>query len=396
MPSAPRALRILMSCGEPSGDLYAGALVSELRAREPGIEISGLGGDRFAQAGGTLLAHYRGLSATGLVEPLRVVPRALALIRQLTQAARTWRPDVFVPIDFPDVNFRLMAAMKRLGVPVAYYIGPQLWAWRPWRMRAIQRDASKVIVIFPFEEALYRDAGVPVEFVGHPLVEMAEAAVAGRPRPVLRHELGLDPDKPTIALLPGSRRNELERLVPVIAAAMPGLAARLEHVQFVVACAPHAADALFDPMKQAAAVLRVPLALVRDRADAVLAAADAAVTASGTATVQGAIHGCPMVVIYKLSPLTYRLGKPFVRLDTYAMPNLIAGRRLVAELIQDGCTPPRIVEETLALMEDRERRSAVVDGLRQVRDRLALPGASGRAAEAVLGVARASRPREDR
>ena len=396
MPSAPRALRILMSCGEPSGDLYAGALVSELRAREPGIEIRGLGGDRFAQAGGTLLAHYRGLSATGLVEPLRVVPRALALIRQLTQAARTWRPDVFVPIDFPDVNFRLMAAMKRLGVPVAYYIGPQLWAWRPWRMRAIQRDASKVIVIFPFEEALYRDAGVPVEFVGHPLVEMAEAAVAGRPRPVLRHELGLDPDKPTIALLPGSRRNELERLVPVIAAAMPGLAARLEHVQFVVACAPHAADALFDPMKQAAAVLRVPLALVRDRADAVLAAADAAVTASGTATVQGAIHGCPMVVIYKLSPLTYRLGKPFVRLDTYAMPNLIAGRRLVAELIQDACTPPRIVEETLALVEDRERRAAVVDGLRQVRDRLALPGASGRAAEAVLGVARASRPREDR
>src|SRR6188768_1906305 len=396
MPSAPRALRILMSCGEPSGDLYAGALVSELRAREPGIEIRGLGGDRFAQAGGTLLAHYRGLSATGLVEPLRVVPRALALIRQLTQAARTWRPDVFVPIDFPDVNFRLMAAMKRLGVPVAYYIGPQLWAWRPWRMRAIQRDASKVIVIFPFEEALYRDAGVPVEFVGHPLVEMAEAAVAGRPRPVLRHALGLDPDKPTVALLPGSRRNELERLVPVIAESLPGLAARLEHVQFVVACAPHAADALFDPMKQAAAVLRVPLALVRDRADAVLAAADAAVTASGTATVQGAIHGCPMVVIYKLSPLTYRLGKPFVRLDTYAMPNLIAGRRLVAELIQDGCTPPRIVEETLALVEDRERRAAVVDGLRQVRDRLALPGASGRAAEAVLGVARASRPREDR
>ena len=396
MPSAPRALRILMSCGEPSGDLYAGALVSELRAREPGIEIRGLGGDRFAQAGGTLLAHYRGLSATGLVEPLRVVPRALALIRQLTQAARTFRPDVFVPIDFPDVNFRLIAAMKRLGVPVAYYIAPQLWAWRPWRMRAIQRDASKVIVIFPFEEALYRDAGVPVEFVGHPLVEMAEAAVAGRPRPVLRHELGLDPVKPTIALLPGSRRNELERLVPVIAAAMPGLAARLEHVQFVVACAPHAADALFDPMKQAAAALRRPLALVRDRADAVLAAADAAVTASGTATVQGAIHGCPMVVIYKLSPLTYRLGKPFVRLDTYAMPNLIAGRRLVAELIQDGCTPPRIVEETLALVEDRERRSAVVDGLRQVRDRLALPGASGRAAEAVLGVARASRPPEDR
>jgi len=388
MPTAPRAMRVLMSCGEPSGDLYAGALVSQLRALEPGIEIAGLGGERFEQAGGQLLAHYRGLSATGLVEPLRVVPRALALIRQLTEAARAHRPDVFVPIDFPDVNFRIMAAMKRLGIPVAYYIGPQLWAWRAWRMRAMQRDASKVIVIFPFEEALYQEAGVPVEFVGHPLVEMAEAAVAGRARADLRRELGLVPDQPTVALLPGSRRNELERLVPVIAEALPGLAARLEHVQFVVACAPHVADGLFDPIRQAAAAVRRPLVLVRDRTDAVLAAADVAVTASGTATVQGAIHGCPMVVIYKLSPLTYRLGKPFVRLDTYAMPNLIAKKRLVAELIQDGCTAPRIVEEAVALVEDPARRAAVVAGLREVRDRLALPGASARAAEAILAVAR--------
>ena len=384
-------MRILMSCGEPSGDLYAGALVSELRARVPGVEIAGLGGDHFAQAGGQLLAHYRGLSATGLTEPLRVVPRALALIRSLTEAARTFKPDVFVPIDFPDVNFRLMAAMKKLGVPVAYYIGPQLWAWRPWRMRAMRRDVSKVIVIFPFEEAIYRDAGVPVEFVGHPLVEMSEAAVAGRSREQLRHELGLDPARPTVALLPGSRRNELERLVPVIAGALPGLAARLEHAQFVVAAAPHLADALFAPLLRAAAPLHRPLTLVRDRTDAVLAAADVAITASGTATVQGAIHGCPMVVIYKLSPMTYRLGKPFVKVDTYAMANLIARQRLVPELIQDGCTPERIVEEAVSLADDRARRAAVIAGLREVRNRLAMPGASGRAADAVLDIARAAR-----
>jgi lipid-A-disaccharide synthase len=384
-------MRILMSCGEPSGDLYAGALVSELRAREPGVEIVGLGGDRFAEAGGQLLAHYRGLSATGLTEPLRVIPRALSLIRRLTAEARRVRPDVFVPIDFPDVNFRLMAAMKRLGVPVAYYIGPQLWAWRAWRMRAMQRDVSKVIVIFPFEEALYREAGVPVEFVGHPLVEMAEAAVAGRTREALRRELGLDAGAPTVALLPGSRGNELERLVPVIAQALPGLAARLEHVQFVVAGAPHLADALYAPLVQAATTLRRPLALVRERTDAVLAAADVAITASGTATVQGAIHGCPMVVIYKLSPMTYRLGKPFVKVDTYAMANLIARTRLVPELIQDGCTPARIVEETVSLTDDRTRRAAVIAGLREVRDRLAMPGASARAADAILAVARAGR-----
>jgi len=381
-------MRILMSCGEPSGDLYAGALVNELRAREPGVEIAGLGGDRFAQAGGQLLAHYRGLSATGLTEPLRVIPRALALIRSLTEAAKTFKPDVFVPIDFPDVNFRLMAAMKKLGVPVAYYIGPQLWAWRPWRIRAMRRDVTKVIVIFPFEEALYRDAGVPVEFVGHPLVEMAEAAVAGRSREQLRHDLGLDPVRPTIALLPGSRRNELERLVPVIAESLPGLAARLEQVQFVVAVAPHLADALYAPLVRAAAPLHRPLTLAHERTDSVLAAADVAITASGTATVQGAIHGCPMVVIYKLSPLSYRLGKPFVKVDTYAMANLIARRRLVPELIQDECTPARVVEEAVAMAGDGMRRATVIAGLREVRDRLAMPGASGRAADVVLKVAR--------
>jgi lipid-A-disaccharide synthase len=391
MPTATRPLRILMSCGEPSGDLYAGALVRELRVRVPDIEIEGLGGDRFAEAGGHLLAHFRGLSATGLVEPLRVVPRALALIRQLTNAARSRRPDVFVPIDFPDVNFRVMAGMKRLGVPTAYYIGPQLWAWRPWRMRAMQRDAAKVIVIFPFEEAIYREAGVPVEFVGHPLVEMSEAVVAGRTRADLRRTLGLDEHEPTIALLPGSRRNELERLVPVMAEALRGLAARLEHVQFVVACAPHLGDALYEPLQDAATMLGRPLVMARERTDEVLAASDAAITASGTATVQAAIHGCPMVVVYKLSPLTYRLGKPFVRLDTYAMANLIAGKRLVTELIQDACTPARIVEETVALVEDQGRRSAVVDGLLDVRNRLAMPGASARAADAILAVARDQR-----
>ena len=255
----------------------------------------------------------------------------------------------------------------------------------------MRRDVSKVIVIFPFEEAIYREAGVPVEFVGHPLVEMAEAAVAGRSREQLRHELGLDPGRPTVALLPGSRRNELERLVPVIADAIPGLAARLEHVQFVVAGAPHLADGLFAPLVRAATPLHRPLTLVRERTDAVLAAADVAITASGTATVQGAIHGCPMVVIYKLSPMTYRLGKPFVKVDTYAMANLIAERRLVPELIQDGCTPARIVEETVSLADDRARRRAVVAGLQEVRNRLAMPGASGRAADAVLDLVKRTR-----
>src|SRR6185436_3337314 len=178
---------------------------------------------------------------------------------------------------------------------------------------------------------------------------------------------------------------------PVMAESLPGLAARLEHVQFVVAVAPHLPDALYAPLVRAAAPLHRPLTLVHERTDPVLAAADVAITASGTATVQGAIHGCPMVVIYKLSPMTYALGKPFVKVDTYAMANLIARQRLVPELIQDGCTPARIVEETVSLADDRARRTAVVAGLREVRNRLAMPGASGRAADAVLDIARAAR-----
>jgi lipid-A-disaccharide synthase len=169
------------------------------------------------------------------------------------------------------------------------------------------------------------------------------------------------------------------------------MAARLEHAQFVVAGAPHLADALYAPLRQAAAPLHRPLTLVREQTDAVLAAADVAITASGTATVQGAIHGCPMVVIYKLSPMTYRLGKPFVKVDTYAMANLIAGTRLVPELIQDACTPARIVEEAVSLAADPARHAAVVAGLREVRNRVAMPGASGRAAEVVLQVARQPR-----
>jgi lipid-A-disaccharide synthase len=313
------------------------------------------------------------------------------MLRQITEAARRTRPDVFVAVDFPDVNFRLMASMRKLGIPVVYYISPQLWAWRPWRMRAMQRDVDQVLVIFPFEVPLYQKAGVPVQFVGHPLVEMAEAAVAGQTRPDLRGSLGLAVEAPTVALLPGSRRNEVERLVPVIAAAVPALAGGIPGVQFAVARAPQLRDELFAPLAAAVSAARRPLVQVHDRTDAVLAAADVAITASGTATVQCAIHGCPMVVVYKLSPVTYALGKPFVNVSTYAMANLIAGRPLVPELIQDACTPDAVAAETVDLVTNGPRRATVVAGLREVRDRLALPGASGRAAEAVLGVARSQR-----
>jgi lipid-A-disaccharide synthase len=313
------------------------------------------------------------------------LPRSFAMLRRLVDAARELRPHVFVAIDFPDFNFRLMAALRRLGIPIVYYISPQLWAWRPGRMETMKENVDRVLVIFPFEEELYRRAGVDAQFVGHPLVDLARA---GEPRDVFLTDRGFAPDAPTVALLPGSRRNELERIVPVMVEAIPLIAVRIPRVQFTVACAPNLPEALFAPLVDDN--LGAPLVLVHERTDDVLAAADVVITASGTATIQCALHEKPMVVVYKLSPLTYRLGKPFVHVDTYAMPNLVAGSRIVPELIQDDFTPERTANEIVSFLTDRERYDRTCEALNRVRKALGAPGASGRAADAVLEVANTS------
>jgi lipid-A-disaccharide synthase len=371
--------RVFISCGEASGDLYAGAVVRELRALSPGIEVIGIGGDRLRAAGAAVLDDYRGIAVTGLVEALRVLPRARAMLSRIEAEARARRPDVFVAVDFPDFNFRAAESMRRLGVPVVYYISPQLWAWRPGRMKAMRRFARRVLVIFPFEEAIYREAGVPVEFVGHPLVELARA---GTSRAAFEDAFGLAAGAPTIALLPGSRPNELRAILPDLAAAARLISARLPRAQFVLARAPGLDNALFEP-----AMSRSPRITVIDgRTDDVLAAADAALTASGTATVQAAIHGTPMVIVYRVSRLTYALGKPFVKVDTYGMVNLVAGRRIVPELVQGDFTPGRVADEAVSLLTDPARTATMKSALADVRSRLGGPGASRRAAEAILRV----------
>jgi len=369
-------MRIMISCGEASGDLYAGALAAALRAREPTVEIMGFGGPRLEAAGASLAGDFRGLTVTGLTEALRVLPRSYAMYRRLVGAARARRPDLFVAIDFPDFNFRLMAALRRLGIPIVYYVSPQLWAWRPGRLKTMQRLVDRVLVIFPFEVPIYERAGVPVQFVGHPLADLARAS---RPRAAFLRDQELDPDAPTVALLPGSRPNELRQIAPAIAGALPRIIAAVPAVQFIVARAPNLPDDLFTPFQD-----RV---VVREATDEVLAASDVVITASGTATVQAALHERPMVVVYRVSPVSYRIGKPFLKVDTYAMPNLVAGRRIVPELIQDECTPERIAAEAVALLTDRDRHARTREALRVVRERLGAPGASGRAADAILEVA---------
>lgn len=376
-------MRVMISCGEPSGDLYAGALAAEILRLEPGASITGFGGDRLAAAGATLVENFRGLSVTGLLEVVRLLPRTYATYRRLVSEAEARRPDVFVAIDFPDFNFVLARALKKRRIPIVYYISPQLWAWRAGRMKTMRHLADRVLVIFPFEAPMYREAGVPAEWVGHPLLDLQPPV---RPRDLFLREHGLDPARPVVALLPGSRTNELREILPTLVSAAIQVRARVEDVQFIVARAPHLRDGLFEPLGR----LREqhPVALVDGHADDVLAAASAAVVASGTVTVQAALHECPMVVVYRLSPLTYRLGKPFVRVDTYAMANLVAGRQVVPELIQDAFTPSAVADHTVRLLTDAEYAAGMRAELRVVKTRLGDPGASRRAAEAVLEVAR--------
>jgi lipid-A-disaccharide synthase len=378
-------MRVMISCGEPSGDLYAGALTRELLRLDPSAMITGFGSQRLRSAGATLVDDFQGLSVTGLLEVARVLPRTYGIYRRLLAHAAATRPDVFVAVDFPDFNFRLAHAMRKLGVPVVYYISPQLWAWRPGRMKTMQRIADRVLVIFPFEEEIYRRAGVPVEWVGHPLLDVSSDV---EPRATFLGRLGLDPAKPVVALLPGSRINEVSAILPGLVDASRIIHERLPGAQFVLARAPHLSDELFAKLSA-----RAPsIAMIDDATDNVLAAADVALMASGTVTVQAALRECPMVVVYRLSPLTYRLGRPFVRVDTFAMANLVAGRQVVPELVQDEFTPDAVARRALPLLEDRGTAEAMRADLRAVRAKLGTPGASRRAAEAVLAVAARNTP----
>ena len=378
-------MRVMISCGEPSGDLYAGALTRELLRLDPSALITGFGSQRLQSAGATLVDDFQGVSVTGLLEVARVLPRTYAIYRRLLAHAAATRPDVFVAVDFPDFNFRLAQAMRKLGVPVVYYISPQLWAWRPGRMNTMRRIADRVLVIFPFEEEIYRRAGVPVEWVGHPLLDVSTDV---EPRATFLGGLGLDPAKPVVALLPGSRINEVSAILPGLVGAARIIHERLPGAQFVLARAPHLSDELFADLNA-----RGPaIAMIADATDNVLAAADVALVASGTVTVQAALRECPMVVVYRLSPLTYRIGRPFVRVDTFAMVNLVAGRQVVPELMQDDFTPDAVAERALPLLEDRGTAEAMRVDLRAVRAKLGMPGASRRAAEAVLAVAARNTP----
>jgi lipid-A-disaccharide synthase len=370
--------RLLVSCGEPSGDLYAAELTRHLQTRTPDLDVFGLGGDHLEAGGARLLAHVRDLAVVGLFEVLRHLRRLRAAFRGLLDEVDRSRPALAVLVDYAGFNLRLARKLRARGLPVVYYVSPQIWAWRRGRLRTIRETVSHMIVIFPFEEALYREAGVPVSFVGHPLVDLVRPA----PDPAaFLASAGLDPSRPVIAVLPGSRPQEVGHNITPLAGALRLLAARRPELQFALAVATGLDPRLLEP-----AVRGLPVTTLGGQTHALMSAATLGLVASGTATVEAALADMPMVVVYRLSRLTYTLGRPFVRVPHYAMANLIAGRQVVKELIQADFTPETVAHEALALLDDPPARAALRAGLGEVRRRLGPPGASERAAAVVAGL----------
>jgi lipid-A-disaccharide synthase len=374
-----RRPRILISAGEASGDRLGAGLARALLARRPDLELIGMGGEQMAAAGVGLVQDAAEVAVVGIVEVLAHLPAIRRAKKRLEQFLEREPPDLLVPIDFPDFNLRLAAAAGRNGVPVVYFVSPQVWAWRRGRVRRIRELVRRMLVLFPFETAVYEEAGVPVSFVGHPL---AEAAPQAPPREELLARTGLDADRRTVALLPGSRRGEVERLFPIMLAA----AARLDRdrggLQWLVPVAPG-----LEPKQ-----LSEPLAASGlDRAivhsgdfPAVLSLCETGVVAAGTASLEAAVSGLPMVVVYKMNLLTYALGRALVRVEHVALPNLVMGRRVVPELIQGECTDSRIASELASYLDEPGRAEAVRGELVRVRQRLGGPGTFDRAAEGIL------------
>lgn len=368
---------LLISAGEASGDLYAARLATALRARAD-VSLFGMGGPLMRAAGVELIADSSEVSVVGITEVLRRLPALRRAMRRLVAEAERRRPPLAILTDFPGFHLRLARKLRRRGIRNIYYICPQFWAWRPWRVRVIRRRFARALCIFPFEERFYADAGVPVKFIGHPLVGEVRASLS---RSDFCGVHSLDPRQPIVTLLPGSRPGELAHHLPVLREACGLIRRQREDVQFVLAAAPG-----LDPSPLSAAMSPVPHLVVEGRTYDALGAAAAAIVSSGTATVEAALLGVPMVVIYRLTPFTAFIVKPFVRAPFFSMVNLIAGRRVVPELIQSDFTPSRVAEETLRLLHSPAAVEEMRRGLGEVRARLGAPGAVERAADAIAAL----------
>jgi lipid-A-disaccharide synthase len=382
MSSAPN---ILLVCAEASGDLHGGHLVEATRETVPGARWFGCGGDHLDAAGMELIHHVREMSVLGLTDVIRAYPRLRRIFYDLVGAARVRQPDLAVLIDSPDFNLRLAKPLRRLGIPILYYVSPQVWAWKKRRIPKVARLVDRLMCIFPFEPALYDGTGLAVDYIGHPL---ADEVRVSRAREETLQGYGLDPAKPTIALLPGSRRHEVAYLLPVFVETASRLQRDLPDCQYLLSRAPTIAPALVD---DALTHLPGPAVLVEGRVHEAIAASDLVWVASGTASLEVALLRRPMVILYKTGRLTAAIAKRVVTIPHLGMVNVLGRREVVPELLQEKATPERLLAASLPVLTDPAAAARQIADIDAVVSDLDRGGASQRAAEIVaemLGVGR--------
>jgi lipid-A-disaccharide synthase len=366
--------KIMIIAGEASGDLHASNLVQETRKILPGVRFMGVGGSRMREVGVDVIFENEEIAVTGFSEVLSKALKIIKAYHHVKDTFQSFSADRLILLDFPDFNLRVARAARNRGIPVLYYISPQVWAWRKGRIRQIQSLVEKIMVILPFEASLYGEKGI---FVGHPLLDVVRPCLS--PQEVLE-KYSLKSGAPLVALLPGSRKNEVQQLLPVLMDAAHLIQEKIPDIQYILPLAPTISEEVVRPMLQNA---KVPVHLIKDRTYDVLSLANFAIVASGTATLETAILGIPMLIVYKISRLSYFLAKRLIRVPHIGLINMVAGEEIVPELIQEKVTPGRVMEEALGFLQNRDRSEQVSEKLKAAVTKLGDPGASARAARVV-------------
>lgn len=378
-------MKIMISVGEASGDLHGASVAAALKLLEPNIELFGMGGKAMRDAGVTVNYDIAGLGVIGFVEVVKNLGKLFALRDNLAALMDQERPDVLVIIDYPDFNLRLAKIAKAKGIPVVSYISPSAWAWRRGRAKDVAALVDKLAAIFPFEAEVYREAGANVTFVGHPLVDIVKPSLA---KEEAYRFFNVRPGQPVVLLMPGSREQEVSSLLPVMLEACRQVARQVPDCRIFLPVASTISREMLQNMIDG---YTMDVTLTSEHTYDLMGIADVAIASSGTATLETSLMGVPTVIIYKMAALTYLLGKLLVKIPNIGLPNIVAGRRIVPELLQGEANPGTIAAETLTLLTDQTVREKVLADLAEVKEKLGQTGAVHRVAEVILEVAQARR-----
>jgi lipid-A-disaccharide synthase len=372
------AKRIVIVAGEASGDAHAGRMIAALKARRPDIAVSGIGGDALRQAGAEIFTDFRDLAVMGLVEVLKQYRQIKVVFNALVERLRKEKPDLLILVDYPGFNLKLAKQAYKLGIPVLYYISPKVWAWRQGRVKTIRRYVDHMAVLFPFEETLYQDAGVPVTCVGHPLVDVVGSAFDSK---TAKQHFGIDPEHRVLGLFPGSRRSEVEALLPVMLETAEKIKQRHFDLEVLLPIAPGLDEAFLQPMLSRS---NLDIKLVSGNFYDAIRSCDAIVAASGTVTLEIALMGVPHLIVYRVAPMSYRILKRLVKIPYVGLCNIVTNDNIVTELLQDEVTVENLDQQLTPLLTEPQAKNRAEYIRQQVLTALGPAGGADNAAQLIL------------